>query len=146
LDEHRYPEAEKLYREVLDVERRVLGPEHPHTTSSMDNLANVLLAEGHDVEAEKLYREALDIDRRVLGPECPDCASITYNLGSVAAHRGRRDEALSLLRDAVDHGLPPQADVDMDKDPDFKSLHTDPRFAALVAHAKERAAAAEKSK
>jgi hypothetical protein len=27
----------------------------------------------------------------------------------------------------------------MEKDPDLKSLHGDPRFSALVAHAKERA-------
>jgi hypothetical protein len=27
----------------------------------------------------------------------------------------------------------------LDKDPDLKSLHGDPRFALLVAHAKERA-------
>jgi len=30
----------------------------------------------------------------------------------------------------------------MDKDPDLKSLRGDPGFAAVVAHAKERAAAA----
>jgi hypothetical protein len=34
----------------------------------------------------------------------------------------------------------------IDKDPHLKSLHGDPRFAALVAHAKERAAAAETPK
>jgi len=65
----------------------------------------------------------MEIRQRALGPEHPDTASITYNLGAVAAHRGRRDEALSLLREAVDHGLPPEVDVDMYKDPDFKSLH-----------------------
>jgi hypothetical protein len=32
----------------------------------------------------------------------------------------------------------------MDKDTDLKSLYADPRFAALVAHAKERAAASQK--
>ena len=32
------------------------------------------------------------------------------------------------------------------KDPDLQSLHGDPRFAALVAHAKERAVAAQKTR
>ncbi len=42
-------------------------------------------------------------------------------------------------------GCAPTFDLWLDKDPDLKSLHGDPRFAALVAHAKERAAAAQKS-
>jgi len=44
------------------------------------------------------------------------------------------------LRQAVDHGLPPRIDLNIEKEPYFNSLHGDPRFAALVAHAKERAA------
>ncbi|MGA8103315.1 MAG: tetratricopeptide repeat protein, partial [Candidatus Acidiferrales bacterium] len=137
-------EAEKLDRETLDIKRRVLGPEHPDTLTSMDGLAAVLTDEGHTAEAEKLDRETLDIKRRVLGPEHPETAVSTYNLGCVAAHRGQSDQALSLLREAVDHGLPPFADLGIDKDPDLKSLHGDPRFDALVAHAKERAAATKK--
>jgi len=142
--EGHYSEAEKLYRETLDIQRRVLGPEHPDTLNSMSRLANVLSSEGHYAEAEKLHRGTLDIRRRILGAESPDTASSTYDLGCVVALEGRRDEALSLLREAVDHGLDPSTDLRMDKDPDLKSLHGAPRFAALVVHAKERAAAAQK--
>jgi len=39
----------------------------------------------------------------------------------------------------VDHGLQAEADLGLDQDPDLKSLHGDPGFAALVAHAKEAA-------
>ena len=144
VDLGHYAEAEKLFREAIDIERRVFGPEHPETLKLMSNLANVLIGEGRYDEAEKLFCETLDIQRRVLAPESPDAAISTYNLGSVAAHRGRRDEARSLLREAVDHGLPAYADLGMDKDPDLKSLHGEPRFAALIAHAKERAAAVQK--
>lgn len=52
----------------------------------------------------------------------------------------------SLLHDAVDHGLPRYTDLGIDKDPDLMSPHGDPRFAALVAYAKEKAAAAQKPK
>jgi hypothetical protein len=45
--------------------------------------------------------------------------------------------ALSLLREAVAHGQ----GLQLETDPDLKSLHSDPRFNALVAKAKEQAAA-----
>jgi eukaryotic-like serine/threonine-protein kinase len=143
---HRYADAEKLYRETLDVQRRVLGPEHPDTLLSMDNLNNTLGEQGRYAEAEKLCRETLNIRRRVLGPEHPDTAMSAYELSGLLARQGRRSEALSFLQKAVDHGLDPASDLDIEKGDDFTSLHGDPRFAALVVHAKERAAAAQKPK
>jgi hypothetical protein len=47
--------------------------------------------------------------------------------------------ALSLLGQAVDHGLPPRVELGIETDPMFNSLHSDRRFAALVAHAKKLA-------
>lgn len=143
--EGHYPEAQQLYRETLDIRRRVLGPEHPDTLRSVNNLASALIDERHYAEAEKLLKQVRDIQRRVLGPEHPDTATSTYNLACVAAHLGQRDEALSLLREAVDHGMRVEGDLGLDKDPDLKSLQGDPRFTALVAHAKERATASQKS-
>jgi serine/threonine protein kinase len=140
----RYGEAEKLDRETLDMERRTLGLEHPDTLMSMSNLANVLSQEGRYAEAERLLRETRDIQLRVLGPDDPDTASSTYNIGCLLARQGSRDAALLLLQEAVDHGLSPRADLAIESDSDLQSLHGDPRFAALVADAKERAAASQK--
>jgi len=145
VSERRYVEAERLYRGGIDIQRRVLGPEHPVTLMAIANLATCLEAEGRYVEAERLLRQVLDIQRRVLGPEHQDTAVSVYNLGVIAGRQGRRSQALSLLREAVDHGLPPESDLGIDKDPELDSLHGDSRFAALVAHAKERAAAAPKA-
>ncbi len=142
--EGHYAEAEKLHRETLDIQRRVLGPENPDTLASMSDLAENLTRAGKYAEAKKILMEARDIQRRVMGPESSDAAISTYDLGSIAAHRGQRDEAFSLLREAVDHGLPPDGDLSIEKDADLKSLHSDPRFAALVAYAAERAVAAQK--
>jgi non-specific serine/threonine protein kinase/serine/threonine-protein kinase len=142
--EGRYAEAEKMQRELLEVQRRVLGPEHPDTLLAINNLADTLSREGRYAESEKMQRELLDIQRRVLGPENPNTALSVANLGSLAALQGRRNEAFSLLREAIDHGLRPADDLYLEKDSSLKSLHGDPRFAALVADAKERAAAAQK--
>jgi len=143
--ERRYAEAEKLGRETLDAQSRVLGAEHPDALTSVDNLANVLGSEGRYAEAEKLLRDNLAIRRRVLGPDHPDTAISTYSLGCLLARKGNADEALALLREAVDHTLTPKTDLAIETNPDLKSLHGDPRFAALVAHAKERAAAQKPS-
>jgi serine/threonine protein kinase/tetratricopeptide (TPR) repeat protein len=142
--EHRNDEAENLLRETLNIRRRVLGPEHRDTLMSMNNLANMLFIEARYAEADTLEHQTFDIQRRVLGPNHPDTAMSTYNLGGIALHKGKRDEALSLLREAVDHGLAPNIALNMEKDPDLSALHSDPRFTSLVAHAKERAAAAQK--
>ena len=144
-EEHRHTEAEELLRETLSIRRRVLGPDHRDTLMSMNNLANLLFLEGRYDEAERLEHETQDIQRRVLGPDNPDTAMSTYNLGGIALHKGKRAEALSLLREAVDHGLAPNIALHMEKDPDLQTLHGDPRFAALVAHAKEGVAAAQKA-
>jgi non-specific serine/threonine protein kinase/serine/threonine-protein kinase len=143
-DDGQYDEALKLHREVLDIRRRILGPEHPDTLTSMNNLADTLLRMREYPEAEQLVKQAFEIQRRVLGPDSPDTALTKYNLACIASYRGEINEAFSLLQEAVDHGLPPFADLFIVKDNDLKSLRGDPRFAPLVAHATERAAAARK--
>lgn len=139
MHEGRYAEAEKMDRELLDIERRVLGPEHPDTLRTINGLAGTLEEEGRYDESEREERALLDIEGRVLGPEHPSTATSVYNLGCLAARQGHRNEALSLLREAVDHGAPAYIDLAIDKDPDLKSLHGDPRFDALVAKARQNA-------
>jgi len=144
--EGRYAEAEKLQRGALDLERRVLGSEHTYTLRSMNNLADVLAREGKYPEAEALTEEIQTIDQRVSGPDNPTTAIATYDLACLAALQGNRDRALSLLREALDHGLSPRLAAGIEKDDDLKSLGGEPRFVALVAYARQRAGAAQKSK
>lgn len=142
--EGRLAEAEALEQETLEIQLRVFGREKLGTISSMINLAAIQLDEGHYEEAEKGFRQALDLEKRVLGPDQPETALTMYNLASILAQRGQSDEALSLLRQAVDHGLHPRVDLKIEKEPSFNSLHGDPHFSALVIHARQRAAEAQK--
>ena len=68
-----YAEAERIRREVLDVERRVFGEEHPRTLASTGLLAQLLSNLPPDqrkyAEAERIGREVLGVSRRVLGEE-----------------------------------------------------------------------------
>jgi len=145
-DEGKYEESEKLNREVLDLSRRVLGPEHRETIAAMAALADTLSDQGHYPEAEKLAQETLDISRRVNGTDSSRTATFTYNVACLAALQGKTDRAIAMLRDAVSHGLAPLELERMGEDPDLKSLHGDPRFAKIVADAKRLASTSQKSK
>jgi eukaryotic-like serine/threonine-protein kinase len=142
--EGRYAEAKKKYQEAFDNQCRLLGQDSPDAIHSLGGLVSTLMALHEYAEAEALWKQLRDAQRRVLGPQSPDAAISTYDLACDVIHLGRRDEALSFLREAVDSGLPPSVDLGIDKDTDLTTLHGDPRFAALVAHAKERAAATQK--
>ena len=143
-EEGKFAEAEKYSREALDAERRVLGHDHPSTLRTLNALAEILRKAGHYSEAEKVQLETLNAQRRVLGVDDPSTAISIYNLAALRALQGYKEEALSLLRDAVDHGLPPFLDLEIENDPDFKSIRINPCFATLVGDAKERAAASIK--
>ena len=143
--EGKYAQAENLGIQSFEIQKRVLGLEHPNTLVTMSNLATVYTDEGKYAQAEVLFTQTLEIQKRVLGPEHPDIAETLYNLGCLAARRGDKNQAIALLSQSVDHGLPPRDDLGMDKDTDLSSLHGDPRFAALVAHAKQVAESNQKA-
>jgi non-specific serine/threonine protein kinase/serine/threonine-protein kinase len=132
-------EAEKLEREALEIQIRVFGRENLGTLGTMTDLADIERDMGRNEEALKLYRETLDVEQRVLGPSQPETAVTRYSLACILAQSGQKDEALSNLRYAIDHGLQPRMDLEIEKDHLLSSLHGDPRFAQLVAHAKEAA-------
>jgi eukaryotic-like serine/threonine-protein kinase len=139
-EDRRLAEAEKLEQEALAIHMRVFGPENLSTIHSMINLAEFQRDLHHDDEAEASFHRLLDIEGRVLGPDQPETAGTKYDLATILARKGQIEKALSLLSEAVDHGLPPLNALNIEKDASLDSLHGDPQFAALVAHAKERAA------
>ena len=76
-----------MQHKLLDVRRRVLGPEHPQTLTTMGNLGCSLHGQGKYAEAETMQRELLDVQRRVLGPEHPDTLATVSNLASLDSIR-----------------------------------------------------------
>src|SRR5713101_1206540 len=96
-----YPRAQALQQQSMEIRQRVLGPEHPDTLTSMNDLALDLDDSGHYAEAEKLEREALDISRRVLGPEHPDTLMLMSNLGNTLWQEGHYREAEKLNRETL---------------------------------------------
>jgi hypothetical protein len=97
----KHAEAETIYRDVLAVMRRVLGPEHPDTFVIANNLANALSDQGKHTEALTMCRELLVARRRVLGPEHPDALTTAGNLASALSDQGKHTEALTIYREVL---------------------------------------------
>ncbi|ORY58756.1 P-loop containing nucleoside triphosphate hydrolase protein [Pseudomassariella vexata] len=89
----KYEEAEKMYRQALELQEKVLGREHPDTIGSMNNLAIVLGSQGKYEEAEQRHRQTLELCEKVLGREHPDTLGSMNNLALVLGSQGKYEEA-----------------------------------------------------
>jgi serine/threonine protein kinase len=128
-------EAEKLQRSILDSKRRVLGLDHPETIRTHASLAATLFIEGKDTEARKIYSDRIEAIRKQPGQ--PGLGGAYYDFACGAALAGHRDEAFELLRHAIDSGYLDLENTQSDRD--LQSLHSDPRFDALLAEMKTKA-------
>ena len=100
-DQGKYEEAEPLYQRALTIREKALGPEHPDTASTLNNLALLYNNQGKYEEAEPLYQRALAIREKALGPEHPDTASTLNNLAILYYDQGKDEEAEPLYQRAL---------------------------------------------
>ncbi len=78
-----------------------LGPEHPHTINSMNNLAGAYQAAGKLDLALPLFEESLMLMEAKLGPEHPHTLVIMNNLGSAYCVANRGENAAATLKEFV---------------------------------------------
>jgi tetratricopeptide (TPR) repeat protein len=69
-----YSAARPLFQRALAIREKELGPEHPSTAISLNNLAALLQDQGDLAAARPLYERALAICEKVLAPEHPETA------------------------------------------------------------------------
>ena len=91
-----YPEGQPHMERALELRRRVLGPEHADTLTSMNNLAMLYEARGQYETAEPLHTQALEVKRRVLGPEHPEVLMSMNNLATLYKARGQYEKSEAL--------------------------------------------------
>ena len=82
-----------LQTAALNLQRRVLGLEHPDTLATVNNLAMFYTTQSRFDEAELLYVQGLEVSRRVLGVEHRDTLLKMHNLAMLDKARGRFDLA-----------------------------------------------------
>ena len=133
-------EAEKLQRSILEAKRRILGPDHPETLKTLASLAATLFIEGKDTEARKIYSDRIETIRKQPGQA--GLGGAYYDFACGAALAGHRDEAFELLHRALDSGYVDLENTQSDRD--LQSLHSDARFAVLLADMKQRSSTASK--
>ena len=87
-DQEKMSEAEPLFREAVDAQRRTLGDTHPSTLASISNLGALLQDQGKLSEAETLYREAVSGAKNTLGVEHPNTVIFQENLDLLLKEMG----------------------------------------------------------
>ena len=97
-----FPEARKQAEHAADLCRRVLGPEHPCTLRSMNNLARIYANESNYSQAETVFSQALEIQSHVLSPEHLDTLTTFANFLEV---QGKYAQAEPLYREAAEISL-----------------------------------------
>ena len=83
-------QSERLLRESLAMERRLLGDKHPELALALNNLALVQQRKGDLDAAESTFRQALAMQRELLGNVHPEVANTLNNLAFRARRPGRR--------------------------------------------------------
>jgi len=96
-----YPQAEKMQRNALAINRELFGPESPEEAASLNDLGLTLFREGNWTEAETAHREALSIRRRHFGNENADVAASLNDLATVLRHKRRFAESEALARESL---------------------------------------------
>ena len=78
---------------ALAIREAALGPDHPDTATSLNNLAALHRARGEYDAAEPLFARALAIREAALGPDHPDTATSLNDLALLHRDRGEHDAA-----------------------------------------------------
>ncbi len=84
-----YPQAEKLYKQSLEIKKLAVGEKHPDYANALQGLAEVYDNMGDYVGAEPLLRQSLEIRKQALGEKHPDYANNLNSLAIVYKKNGR---------------------------------------------------------
>ena len=85
----RHRESEHLFRQTLNGRRRLLGDDHPATSTTRHMLALVIADQGRHAEAVQLLRQALASQERVLGSQHPDTQATRQAIEQMTTSHGQ---------------------------------------------------------
>ena len=91
----RTPGQVAAFEELVKANLSKLGPTHPDTLISRNNLANALLADGRYVDAEAVQRKLLVDMKNSLPDDHPDTFRCQFNLALNLRMQGKTEDARS---------------------------------------------------
>jgi tetratricopeptide (TPR) repeat protein len=97
----RHADALKLCEETLTRRSARLGPDHPDTLASIENVAHCNYSLGRHADALKLFEQTLALRKAKLGPKHPDTLKSMHNLANCYRPLGRHADALKLHRETL---------------------------------------------
>jgi serine/threonine protein kinase/Tfp pilus assembly protein PilF len=103
--EQQWDLAKQTHERALEIDRRVLGDDHPRVAYRLGNLAIVAQNMGDLKLAETLYVDALRRQEHIYGDRHPETAAAKSNYGLLLQREGRLSEAEPLLRGALETRL-----------------------------------------
>ncbi|GFH55193.1 TPR-like protein [Chaetoceros tenuissimus] len=86
---------------LMNMHETKLGPDHPRTLTSMNNLALLYYHQGKYDLAEPLYKDCLSKYETKLGPDHPDTLRFFNNLAILYYVQGKYDLAEPLYKDCL---------------------------------------------
>ena len=86
---------------AVDSLEGLLGPDHPNTLASRNNLAGAYESAGRLDEAIALYKHVIADCTRVLGDDHPNTLTSRNNLAGAYGSAGRLDEAIALYEQVL---------------------------------------------
>ena len=95
-------ERPRLRYSLVTLPEKALGPQHPETAVTLNNLASLLLAGGKITMAETMQRRAVRILEDNISPGNPRMATAYANLADILRAKGDRASAERLYRRAIE--------------------------------------------
>jgi tetratricopeptide (TPR) repeat protein len=95
------PGARTLSERALAIYESTMGPDHPDTATSLNDLARVLHADGDTARARTLFERAAIVFDKTLGPAHPNSNRVRTNLAQLQLSKNAPAEALPLAEAAL---------------------------------------------
>ncbi|MEM7583329.1 MAG: serine/threonine-protein kinase [Acidobacteriota bacterium] len=94
-------QAERLHRQAVELNTRLLGTDHLVTLESLNDLAEALAERRQFARANELYRQVLDGQRRQLSSVHPDVIKTLNNLATAQLAAGDPEASETSMRRVV---------------------------------------------
>jgi tetratricopeptide (TPR) repeat protein len=131
-----YAQAEALFRQTLEISRRVLGPEHTNTLLCLSDFASMYQRQGKYALAETHAAQVLAGRRRAGGSEDPvEIQSAAADLALAYVSQGKFAESEPLARETLEFNERKQPD-------DWQRFRAESLLGATLAGQKKYAEAA----